>query len=282
MCARTYQLVYRPGCDLSFDEARCPFKERVQFCTYNANKPAKCHMKLFQICEAKSGYICAFDIYTVKDQTRYMQTAQVLDPSCTKLVVGLKDSVHLLDKGHCMYMDNFYTSPELHEELFFCSTYACGTVHPNRKGLPKAVTTAKLKKTEAVFRCNGPLLAIKWCDKIGVTVLTIHAAIHVVTNKTGAQGNRILKPLAIVDYIKKMGGCETSDQLMSYYSFLQKSIKWWMNLFIHLLNMLLLNAHILNSKYGCKKLDHQAYMEYIANYLITEGSVNCSLKRPPL
>ena len=51
---------------------------------------------------------------------------------------------------------------------------------------------------------------------------------------------------------------------------------------MHLLNMLLLNAHILNFKYGCKKLDHQAYMEYIANYLITEGSVNCSLKRPPV
>ena len=62
------------------------------------------------------------------------------------------DSVHLLDKGHCMYMENFYTSPELYEELFFCSMYACGTVCPNRKGLPKAVTAAKLKKTEDVFR----------------------------------------------------------------------------------------------------------------------------------
>ena len=138
------------------------------------------------------------------------------------------DSVHLLDKGHCMYMDNFYTSPELYEELFVHSTYACGTVHPNRKGLPKAVTTAKLQKTEAVFRCNGPPLAIKWCDKRAVTVLTtIHAAVHVETNKTDAQGNRILKPfLAIADYIKKIGGCDTSDQLISYYSFLQKSIKW--------------------------------------------------------
>ena len=157
-----------------------------------------------------------------------------------------------------MYMDNFYTSPDLYEELFFCSMYACGTVHRNRKGLPKAVTTAKLKKSEAVFRCNGPLLAIKWCDKRAVTVLTtIHAAVYVETNKSDTQVNRILKPLAIVDYIKKMGGCHTSDQLISYYSFLWNSIKWWKKLFIHLLNMLVLNAHILNSKYGCKKLDHQ-------------------------
>ena len=82
----------------------------------------------------------------------------------------------------------------------------CGTLHPNRRGLPKAEIIAKLKKTEVVFRHNGPQLAIKWCDKRAVTVLnTIHAAVHVETNKTDAQGNRILKPLAIVNCIKKMG-----------------------------------------------------------------------------
>ena len=90
-------------------------------------------------------------------------------------------------RAFVMYMDNFYTSPELYEELFFHSTYACGTVCQNRKVLPKAVTTAKLKKTEAVFRCSGPLLPIKWCDKRAVTVLTtIHPAINVATNKTDA------------------------------------------------------------------------------------------------
>ena len=83
------------------------------------------------------------------------------------------------------------------------------------------MTTAKLKKTEAVFRCNGPLLAIKWCDKRAVTVLTtIHAAVNVTTNKTDAWGEWNSKTLAIVDYISKMGGCDTSDQLISYYSFL--------------------------------------------------------------
>ena len=160
ICERTFQLVYRPGCDLSYDEAYCAFKGRVQFHIHNANKPAKFHLKLFQICETKSGYICAFDIYIGKDQTRCLQTAQVLDPSCTtttELVVGLMDSVHFLDKGHCKYMANFYTCPEVYEELFFHSMYTCGTVHPNRKGLPEAVTTAKLKKqklfSDAMVHC---------------------------------------------------------------------------------------------------------------------------------
>ena len=75
------------------------------------------------------------------------------------------------------------------------------------RDLPKAVITAKLKKTEAIFRCNGQLLAIKWCDNRAVTVLIIiHAAVHVETKKTDAQENRILKSLATVNYIKKMGG----------------------------------------------------------------------------
>ena len=98
MCERTLQLVNRPRCDLLYDETCCPFKGRVWFCIYNANKLATFHLKLFQICETKSDYICAIDIYTGKDQARCTQTAQVLDPNCTittKLVRGLMDSVHL-------------------------------------------------------------------------------------------------------------------------------------------------------------------------------------------
>ena len=252
-------------------------------CIYNANKLAMFHLRLSQICEPKSCYIYECDIDTGKDQTGCTQTAQVLDPNCTttKLVVGLMDSVHLLDKGHCMYMEIFLYKSRILWGTFFSIPCMPVTAYPNRKSLPKAMITVKLKKTEAVFRHSGPLLAIKWCDKRAIIVLTI---IHpdVETNKTDAQGNIILKLLVIVNYIKKIGGCDTSDQLLSYYSFLLEFVKWWKKLFIHLLNMLLLNAHILNSKYGCRKLDHQGYMKYIANYLITEGSVNCSLKRPPV
>ena len=50
--------------DLSYDEACWPFKGRVWFHIYNANKLAKFHLKLFQIYEAKSCYIYAYDFYT--------------------------------------------------------------------------------------------------------------------------------------------------------------------------------------------------------------------------
>ena len=60
-------------------------------------------------------------------------------------------------------MDNYYTSPELFEELYFRETYACGTVRMNRKGMPS--TTLKhvnVEPLESAFLMNGPLLCIKW------------------------------------------------------------------------------------------------------------------------
>ena len=65
----------------------------------------------------------------------------------TRIVLGLLQSADFLDKGHHVYMDNYYTSPELFSELYYRQTYACGTVRTNRKGLPETVKKAKVKTT---------------------------------------------------------------------------------------------------------------------------------------
>ena len=134
-----------------------------------------------------------------------------LDITCTrttKLVLGLLASVDLLHKGHHCYMDNYYSSPELFQELYFTDTYACGTVWKSRKGLPIAVSSTKLKKGESVFRRNNALLALKWADKCTVYMITtIHDAKMVDTGKRHFNSNeRIFKPEPVVQYISKMGG----------------------------------------------------------------------------
>ena len=40
-----------------------------------------------------------------------------------------------------------------------------------------------------------------------------------------------LKLLMIVDYNEHMLGVDKFDQMMSYYSFLHKTIKWWRKVF---------------------------------------------------
>ena len=269
---------------MSLDEAGCPFKGRVKFRCYNKTKPAKFHIKQFQICEASTGYICGFDIYCGKGKTKSVLNARVLDKDSTvttKVVMGLLEMTNVLDKGHFIYLDNYYTSYDLLQELAYRQTWAAGTVHKKRKHNLKAVENANLKQNETVCRRNGGILCIKWCDKRNVMVLTsIHEAVHVVTHKRGKDGNFIKEPLAIHDYIMNLRGVDKSDQLIGYYSFLRKSVKWWKKLFVHLISMTILNMHILNKLYGSEKLSHEEYMLYLANYLLRTGLRDCSVTTP--
>ena len=106
-----------------------------------------------------------------------------------------------------MYLDNFYNSYLLNLELYARDTYVAGTLRSNRKGNSKAVVTAKLKKGEAVYRRNGPVLCLRWCEKKRmVTMMSIvHPAVYVEVKKKYSD-EKIMKPLAVYDYTQRMGG----------------------------------------------------------------------------
>ena len=198
--------------------------------------------------------------------------------------MGLLKKGNLLGKGHHVYMDNYYSSPELFWELHFKETYACGTCRSNRKNMPESVTKAKLKKKgECVFQRNGPLLCLKWKEKKDVTMLsTAHEAIFVETGHVNRDGKKIEKPECINYYCARMGGVDLSDQLLNYYSFLRKSMKWSRKLLIHLFNLVILNAYILNRHYGCKKLNHDEFRDHLVKYLIQEGLKSYKIPLPPV
>ena len=236
MLERNFMYAYKPSKALSFDEACCPFKGRQRFQVYNPMKPNRFHIKLFRVSEANSGYIVGFHVYTGKNNACISNASNPLDEECsktTKIVLGLLESTNLLDKGHHVYMDNYYSSPELFPELYYRQTYACGTVHQNRKGLPNAVKKAKLQPLQAFFLRNGPLLCLKWSGekkkstKKPVTILsTIHEASELLTRKKDSHGNRIPKPVAIHQYTQNMAGVDISDQYMSFHVALHRSMKW--------------------------------------------------------
>ena len=71
------------------------------------------------------------DIYTDKNSTECAKIAKTLDLDCTqttKIVLGLMQKCNLLGKGHHVYLDNYYCSPELFSEIQYLETFACGTV----------------------------------------------------------------------------------------------------------------------------------------------------------
>ena len=78
------------------------------------------------------------------------------------------------------------------EELLYHDSLSCGTARLNCKGMPKAVCKAKIETSQCCFwrsydrdqQKPGPLLALKWCGKRDVTMLsTIHTAFEKWTGK---------------------------------------------------------------------------------------------------
>jgi hypothetical protein len=75
------------------------------------------------------------------------------------------------------------------------------------------------------------------------------------------------KPSAVLDYNKCKIGVDKSDQMLSYYSFQRKSVKWWKKLFFHLFDLALVNAHILLWEKCTKKFRLQKLTEKVAEGL---------------
>ena len=70
------------------------------------------------------------------DFTQCAKIAKTLDPDCTqttKIVVGLMQKCNLLGKGHHVYLDNYYCSPEVFLKLRYLETFACGTVRGGKE-----------------------------------------------------------------------------------------------------------------------------------------------------
>jgi hypothetical protein len=74
----------------------------------------------------------------------------------------------LLEKGHTVWLDNFYNSPALGRLLKHEGTDCVGTLKINRKGVLKALKDAKLKKGEITVQLSGPVTVMKWRDKWNV------------------------------------------------------------------------------------------------------------------
>ena len=274
MMQRNFHTKYRPGKELSLDESMCPFKGRVHFKCYNPKKPNRFHIKLFMVSEPSTGYICGFEVYTGdvsgQSQGNVQEVQDASKTSCT--VLGLLDSVQLLDMGHHVYFDNYYNSPDLIDLLYKRKTHACGTVRKNQKSLPLAVTKAKLKQGETVFCHKNNLLALKWMDKREVYILSgLHKATNVISKKTNYKGKKVTKPQPVFLYHRYMSGVDLTDQFLQYHSCLCKSVKWSKKFFVHCLNMVILNAHILHKKYSDSKITQCQFRIQLVKHMLSNA-----------
>ncbi|UYV82045.1 PGBD5 [Cordylochernes scorpioides] len=238
---KKFQCLYSPTQNLTIDEAICPFRGRIRFRIYIKGKPHKYGIKIYHICEANSGYTCDINIYTGPSQEEGYN-------SISNLVERLAS--HLFNRGHIIYCDRWFSLPHLFNYLWEKKTMAVGTVKTIRKGLPKNSFSKKLKKGEEMHLFKGSLMAMKWRHTRDVWMIsTVHDHQMVeVMGRPGLSQAPIFKPQVVLDYNKNKIGVDRSDQMLSYNSFDQRTMKWWKKLFFHIYGLAIVNSCIIYNK----------------------------------
>ena len=208
---------YTPERNLAVDEQMIGTKCRVSCIQYMPAKPKKFGIKLWALCESSSGYCLQFKYIKAKSLTRQKKVLS------HRVVMDLAQ--HYFHANYHIYMDNFYTSPDLFVALAAMDTYACGTIRKNRGQFPTNFKEGKLKRGESSYIQTDDLLAVHWFDKRDVFMLsTIHGTGSVEVQRRGDKES-IQKPLMISKYNTYMGGVDLCDQLLSNYSMQRKSKK---------------------------------------------------------
>jgi len=129
---------YNPSENLAADEVIVNYRGRVIFRQYIPKKRKRFGIKIYKLCD-KAGYTCAMRVYLGKDSqspTDDMTTTHATVRPLTRRVEGL---------GHKLFMDNFFSSPRLFDDLNGHKINSCRTVRPNRKDMPRDFGPKKLK-----------------------------------------------------------------------------------------------------------------------------------------
>ena len=109
-----------------------------------------------------------------------------------------------------IFTDNFYTGIELLEDMRRHGLYGCGTVRANRRGLPKEVVKAPLRKHQYAVAQKEELTFCVWRDTKTVMVLSNYhdpKATGSVNRRTeGTRQTPVAVPTCLSDYQKYMKG----------------------------------------------------------------------------
>ncbi|XP_037794136.1 piggyBac transposable element-derived protein 4-like [Penaeus monodon] len=155
---------HRDDGDLCIDESLVLWRGRLAFRQHMPNKRHRFGLKLFLICDVETGFMLDFILYTGAHTETQVDSKFSFAGSVVNILIEPN-----LSKGHNLFKDSYYTSPILIEHLQQNSTGACGTVRPNRKGMPwfPAVNRG------GVSACHkNNMMCFKWSVKRMVHMLT--------------------------------------------------------------------------------------------------------------
>lgn len=193
-----------------------------------------------------------------------------------------------------VYMDNFFTSLNLLDELKQLGFNGTGTIRANRLQQCPLEDADKLKKKprgEYDFRSDAAsgLIVVRWNDNSIVNVASNHHGIQPLNtvNRWSASLKKkvaIPQPALVTQYNRGMGGTDRMDQNLNSYRINIRNKKWWWPLFAFAVDTAVCNAWYL---YRCSPAAVQMplslldFRRQVANTYFAKYSRRLPIGRPP-
>ena len=240
---------FHPGRDLSLDESLIAFKGLTPHLRqFMRNKlHAKFGVKMWCVCDVNSGYTCTFEIYGGK--TREPPVRGTFNVT-HRTVIRLLNQARVLNLGHNVGFDNYFSSPALFQDLYERNTTATGTVRSNRQGLPPDMQDTRVLNNEVAEWRQGNMLCVKYRDGTRNPVHLISTKCSGgFTHVTNRRNERVTRPNIVNEYNRIMGGVDLKDSKLYAYLSERRTLKWTTKVAMYLFGTAVLNSYIIYKKH---------------------------------
>jgi hypothetical protein len=233
----SFEAHFIPSQALALDEAMAACKARSPIKQYIPSKPHKWGYKIY--CLSSEDYLLRFEIYAGAED-------RSVDGATFDTVMRMTRGYE--DKGHVLYIDNWFTSPAVLDAMKQKGICCCGSVRRNRRGMP-VIPDAEVRalgRGQWIQRQKDDTSLAVWKDQKVVWLLYNHCSPteSASLDRWGEAGNRITIgcPKAIRDYFYKARSVDVLSQLHYAYATGRKAMRSWPRLAWWLLDMCIVNA----------------------------------------
>lgn len=252
---------------LSVDEQMCATKATNFLRQYLPNKPHKWGYKLLVLCDDK-GMAYDFEIYSGMENNSELRLPNEPDLGASgNIVVRLARTIPRYQE-YKLFFDNYYTSAELISYLSKQGIQSLGTVNKGRLGkdlkIPslkdlKATRTERGHSEEWVADVDGTEVGtVMWYDNKPVVLSSSFVGqqpIDKVSRYCKKQKKYIEVdcPKIVTIYNQHMGGVDLLDSFLGKYKIKMRTKKWYLRLFYHFLDIIVINCWLLHKRVGEQK-----------------------------
>ncbi|XP_021194177.3 piggyBac transposable element-derived protein 3 [Helicoverpa armigera] len=277
---------YYPGDrNLSIDESMIPYFGKHGTKQHIHGKPIRFGYKNWSIC-TRLGYLIYGELY---------QGASTGNTH-PELGVGASVVLDLISKlppgTYSFYMDNYFTSLPLLDEIKTLGHDATGTVRANRveKAPLKEAKDMKKMSRGSFDQCTDTLTNItlvRYNDNNIVTVASTECGVEPlakVKRYCDKQKKDVDQPRCIVNYNKYMGGVDRLDQNVGCYRISIRLKRWYWQLLMFPINVCMNNAFQLYKLSPASQNNQHDYLSFtrhvVTTYLQTFPENSSSVKKP--